>query len=117
MPGVELHFHGNTVMPEEVYRAVLSLPLDAAADRITAASVREQLEAFLHRSGYDLARVEAHVRTARDLEVDIDEGQLEKVVFRGRLTLATAPGTVAGRPLRWGPPAPSFGTAVAGWPA
>jgi hypothetical protein len=35
----------------------------------------------------------------------------------GRLTLATAPGTVAGRPLRWGPPAPSFGTAVAGWPA
>jgi hypothetical protein len=35
----------------------------------------------------------------------------------GRLTLAAPPGAVEGRPLRWGPPPPSFGTAVAAWPS
>lgn len=33
----------------------------------------------------------------------------------GRLTLVAPPGTVDGRPLRWGPPAPSFGTAAPRW--
>ena len=33
----------------------------------------------------------------------------------GRLTLATPPGVVGGRGLRWPPPAPSFGTAAPAW--
>lgn len=85
---LRLSFRGNTVLFDEVYLAVLSLPEDARANEVTAALVRSQLLAFLHKSGFELAHV--LVRPNGDaLMVDIDEGALEKVVFRGQLTVQT----------------------------
>jgi hypothetical protein len=81
-----LSFEGQKVLPEEVYRAVLKLPSDAGPDLASAEEVKEQLNRFLHVSGYELADVEAHVIDG-GVRVFIDEGQLEKVVFRGRQTL------------------------------
>lgn len=84
-----LHFDGQKVLPEALYRTVLKLSPDAGADLATASEVSAQLEHFLHASGYQLAEVEAHLDADAGVHVLIDEGQLEKVVFRGRQTLQT----------------------------
>src|SRR5258706_8778947 len=84
-----LTLDGMKVLPEDVYRTVLTLPPDAGPDAATAAAVRAQLEHFLHAAGYELAEVEAHLDADAGVHVIIDEGQLEKVVFRGRQTLQT----------------------------
>lgn len=85
---VDLRFSGNRVLPASVYSAVLQLPPCAEPDAQTAELVRNQLDAFLKRSGYDLERVQTRA-LAGHIDVDIDEGQLEKIVFRGKLTLKT----------------------------
>lgn len=85
-PGpVELEFRGMVVLPAEVYRAVITLPTDAKPDLDTLQSVVAQTESFLHRSGYALAHVGGSVEGNR-LVIDVSEGELEKVVFKGRLT-------------------------------
>jgi hypothetical protein len=83
-----LVFYGNVVLPDEVYLAVISLPEGSAADKDTALRVREQCQAFLLNAGYDLARVEAAAEDGR-IRVDIDEGHLEKIIFRGTSSLRT----------------------------
>ncbi|MFZ5472273.1 MAG: hypothetical protein ACOZIN_22805 [Myxococcota bacterium] len=83
---VPVRIQGNFVMPDPVYLAVLQLPKGATADAQTAATVQEQLTRFLKRSGYELANVSALARDG-GIEVHLDEGRLEKIVFRGRLTL------------------------------
>lgn len=77
---------GNKALPEDVYLAVLKLPEGAAATGETAELVRSQLEAFLFKSGYDLAKITASVEGAQ-VNVALNEGRLEKIVFRGRLSL------------------------------
>ncbi|MBS2028466.1 MAG: hypothetical protein JST54_11220 [Deltaproteobacteria bacterium] len=104
--GVELRFNGNKVLAEEVYRAVLDLSPTAKADAETAKLVQARLETLLHRAGYELGTVRTRVVDGRAISVDIDEGQLEKVVFRGKLTLKTLrfklalqlPGEIFNRP-------------------
>jgi len=81
-------FSGNLVLNDEVYLAVLDLPPDFAADKSGAALVRSRLLAFLHRAGYELARVETAVEGNRIL-VDIDEGRVEKIILRGQGSLRT----------------------------
>ena len=88
-PGCELRFVGNRVLAEEVYRAVLDLPGDATADEPTATLVRKKLEVFLHRSGYELGTVTTQVVGGKAIEITIDEGRLEKIVFRGNFNLNT----------------------------
>jgi hypothetical protein len=83
-----LHIRGNRVLPEEMYRDALHLPPDAQPDSATAAYIEETLYGFLVKSGYELATVGAVV-TWRGIDVQIDEGELEKVVFTGRLTFYT----------------------------
>jgi len=83
--GLTLEFHGNAALPEEVYRAVVTLPKDAQPTPETLRSVVAQTEAFLHRSGYELAEVGGSVDGNR-LVVNVSEGELEKIVFKGRLT-------------------------------
>src|SRR5579872_6172904 len=73
----DIHLRGNQVLPDEVYLAVLSLPPDAIADNATAAWVHDQILGFLIRAGYELAQVRV-TATNGGLDVDIDEGQLEK---------------------------------------
>lgn len=76
---------GNSVLTSDVYLAVLDLPPDASADANTAGLIERQLTEFLKRAGYVLAVVVA-VPAGHTMYVTIDEGRLEKVVFRGRLT-------------------------------
>jgi hypothetical protein len=83
-----LHLHGNKVLPEEVYMRVLSLPEYGTPDEDTAHGVERDLFNFLVESGYELATVRA-VPTDAGIDVTIDEGRLEKIVFRGRLTAQT----------------------------
>lgn len=82
---VELEFRGMVVLPAEVYRAVITLPKDAKPDLATLESVVAQTESFLRRSGYELAHVGGSVEGNR-LVIDVAEGELEKIVFKGRLT-------------------------------
>ncbi|KFE72476.1 hypothetical protein [Hyalangium minutum] len=83
-----LVFSGNLVLNDEVYLAVLDLPPDFAPDKSGAALVRSRLLTFLHRAGYELARVETAVEGNRIL-VDIDEGRVEKLILRGQGSLRT----------------------------
>lgn len=79
---------GPRVLPEEVYRRVLSLPQGAGPDLETALLVKDQLQAFLHGTGYELSEVDVHAIDG-GMQVDINEGQLERVVFMGRVTVQT----------------------------
>ncbi|MFL5345767.1 MAG: hypothetical protein ACJ8AT_13325 [Hyalangium sp.] len=83
-----LVFSGNVVMIDEVYLAILDLPPDFVADKSGAALVRSRLLTFLHRAGYELARVETAAEDGRII-VDIDEGRVEKIVLRGQSSLRT----------------------------
>ncbi len=78
---------GNRVLPEAVYTAVLRLPPDALPNAETAERVASDLRVFLFRAGYRMAEVKV---TGRDdgLEVQVDEGQLQQVLFKGALTFA-----------------------------
>jgi hypothetical protein len=84
-PAFPIEVQGNEVMPAEVYLAVLDVPEDAVADAQAAILVQGQLLNFLERSGYELASVQVGLKDGAVL-VRIDEGHLEKIVFRGRFT-------------------------------
>ena len=81
----ELTITGNIVLTTDVYLAVLDLPADAKPDATTAGVIERQLTDFLKRAGYVLGVVVA-VPVGHAMYVTIDEGRLEKIVFRGRLT-------------------------------
>ena len=81
----EMTITGNSVLTNDVYVAVLDLPPDSTPDALTAGLIERQLTDFLKRSGYVLASVVA-VPLGNAIFVSIDEGKLEKIVFRGRLT-------------------------------
>jgi hypothetical protein len=83
-----LTIEGEKVLPEEVYRAILELPPDAGPNPQTADLIEHQVSDFLRRSGYELADVDVSP-TDGGLRCTINEGQLEKVVFQGRLTVQT----------------------------
>ncbi len=83
-----VRIHGNYALIDEVYLAVLDLPSTARANRATAALVERRLLDFLHRAGYVLADVRARVVDGA-IEVRVDEGRLEKIIFLGTGTLRT----------------------------
>ncbi|MDX2011142.1 MAG: POTRA domain-containing protein [Myxococcaceae bacterium] len=85
-PPFPIRFEGNLVLADEVYRAVLDVPKGALPEAETAQLVADQLQRFLLKSGYELATVSVTLEDG-GLTVRIDEGRLEKVVFRGRFTL------------------------------
>jgi hypothetical protein len=87
-PQGPLVFNGNIVLNDEVYLAVLELPPDFVPDKSGASLVRTRLLSFLHRAGYELARVETAVEEDHIL-VDIDEGRVEKVILRGQGSVRT----------------------------
>jgi hypothetical protein len=77
-----LVFHGNVTLVEDVYRAVLDLPASTKATPATARSVAVKLRRFLHFAGYTLATVQARAENDQ-IDVQIDEGRLDKVIFLG----------------------------------
>jgi len=85
-PPFPIHFVGNLVLTDDVYRAVLDVPPESLPEPQTAQLVADQLQRFLLKSGYELSRVSV-ILEDNGLTVRIDEGRLEKVVFRGRFTL------------------------------
>jgi hypothetical protein len=100
-----MRFEGNVVLPDTVYAEALELPDDAVPDVLTADLVARQVQSFLSRTGYELAEVFVTV-DPDGLTVHIDEGQLERLLFRGRLTVRmlrfrlalNLPGEVFNRP-------------------
>lgn len=85
-PPFPIRFEGNVVFPDDVYRAVLDVPPEALPDAEAAQHVAEQLQRFLLKSGYELATLSVSAEEG-GLTVRLDEGRLEKVVFRGRFSL------------------------------
>jgi hypothetical protein len=83
--GLTLEVRGAEVLPEEVYRTVIWLPPEAPATPETLRNVVAQTEAFLRRSGYELANVGGSIEGNR-IVLNVSEGELEKIVFKGRLT-------------------------------
>jgi hypothetical protein len=79
---VPLEFHGNVLFNEFVYRALLDLPDEARVSLSTARTVARQIARFLHDAGYQLATVRARVE-GDHIRVDVEEGQLDKIVFLG----------------------------------
>jgi len=77
-----LVFRGNVGLVEDVYRTVLDLPAGTQATPATARAVSSRLQKFLHDSGYVLATVRARVQ-GQQIVVDVDEGQLDKIIFLG----------------------------------
>ncbi|ADO72413.1 hypothetical protein [Stigmatella aurantiaca] len=83
-----LVFSGNVVLSDELYLAVLDLPIGFVASSAEAERVRDRLLSFLLQAGYELARVDAVLQGDR-IFVDIDEGRVEKVILRGQGSLRT----------------------------
>ena len=81
-----IRVRGNYVFNEETYTSVLGLPADAIATPETADRVREALLRFLRNAGYVLGRVSVTVEDDY-LDVEMDEGRLDKIVFVGTGTI------------------------------
>ena len=77
-----LVFHGNVALLDDVYRSFLDLPANTRATEETARQVAIRVSRFLHRAGYGLATVRAHVQ-GEQIALQIDEGRLDKVIFLG----------------------------------
>ncbi len=84
VPKVEIH--GNKVIVDEVYHAIIKMPAKARANRATARLIRKQLLQFLHRAGYSLATAKAGA-SGDTIHIDLNEGRLQKIVYLGCGTL------------------------------
>jgi hypothetical protein len=76
-------FHGNVLFHDFLYRSLLDLPQGETATPAEARAVVAKLRKFLHRAGYELATVYAQVK-GDQIAVEIDEGQLDKLVVIGQ---------------------------------
>ncbi len=84
LDAMPIRFRGNVVLLPEVYRAVLHYAgwNEAPKDRVARGKWIEQtLDDFLHASGYELASVVV-IRDGDGYEALIDEGRLDKIIFR-----------------------------------
>jgi hypothetical protein len=77
-----LVFKGTLLLNEFIYRAVMGLPQDATASPETSKLVAATLANFLREAGYELAKVRAQVK-GDQIEVEIDEGALDKIIVFG----------------------------------
>jgi hypothetical protein len=77
-----VELNGNVAILDSVYLTVLGPRDSLPATRQGAQLVEERLTTFLHQSGYDLAVVRARPFDGV-IEVDIDEGTLDKVIVLG----------------------------------
>jgi hypothetical protein len=90
-PGVPawLHLSGNKILPDEIYRNLLGLNEDSEPGPDSAPWIETRIYDYLVENGYELASVRASMNPDGGVDVNIDEGRLEKIVFRGRLTAQT----------------------------
>ncbi len=88
-----LVFAGNKVLPNDVYLAVLGMK-EFTADAETAATIQRKLSAFLRGAGYELSSVHC-IAHDNQIDIGINEGRLEKIVYRGRLSVQSLQFTFA----------------------
>ncbi len=77
--------HGNLALQTEVYLSVLFVPEDAPPSQALADMLALQAKQFLVESGYELAHVTGTFADGQ-MALEVNEGLLERIVFRGRLT-------------------------------
>ena len=82
---IPVRIFGEKVLPREIYLDVLNLSPQVRATEVTAKKVQAQLLAFLQRTGFELASVEAHVADG-GIDVSLNEGQIERIIFVGRMS-------------------------------
>ncbi len=80
-----VHISGCKALPAEVYLDIIRLPPSTRSNAQTALEVRRQVLAYLLRTGFELASVNASV-TQNGIEVEVNEGQIERVLFLGPLS-------------------------------
>ncbi len=88
-----LVFAGNKVLPNDVYLAVLGLK-QFTVDAETAAHIERTLTRFLREAGYELSSVHC-IAHDNQIDIGINEGRLEKIVYRGRLSVQSLQFTFA----------------------
>ena len=81
---IPIRTEGNVVLIEEVYATILSY---AGWDQAPTGAERgpwieRTLEDFLHASGYELATVDVEPVDGGGFRLTIDEGRLDKIIFR-----------------------------------
>jgi hypothetical protein len=89
----KLVFAGNRVLSNDVYIAALGLKA-FKADAETAADIQRRLANFLREAGYELSSVHC-IAHDNQIDIGINEGRLEKIVYRGRLSVQSLQFTFA----------------------
>ncbi|MBK7861351.1 MAG: hypothetical protein IPJ65_22610 [Archangiaceae bacterium] len=84
-PKVAVRITGMKSLPAEVLLDIIDLPVSAKPNDFTAREVARQAYDFLVRTGYELAQVSATVKDGA-VELDVDEGQFERILFLGQLS-------------------------------
>jgi len=79
----KLVVYGNEVLSDYTYRAIAALDDFDVASPELAGLVERRVQRYLESSGYQLARVAVRVRDG-GLELAVDEGRLERIVFPGQ---------------------------------
>jgi hypothetical protein len=81
---VSIDVRGNVVLPAAVYVTLLG-PQSGVATMALVDALVDRVSRFLHASGYTLATVDGHIE-GETVVLSVNEGLLDRVVFRGRLT-------------------------------
>lgn len=97
MRTADIIIEGERALPEGLYRVVLSrsatvADATTAADRGRAAEL--VLTAFLHASGYDIARVTHEVDENGIIELTLDEGLIDRIIYLGADTGTAVSGSL-----------------------
>ena len=79
----ELFIYGNEVLSDYTYRAVAALDDFDVVGPELAGLVERRVQRYLESAGYELARVAVRARDG-GLELAVDEGRLERIVFPGQ---------------------------------
>lgn len=80
-----ISFSGNVIFENQFYITLIDTFLADAnweLDEQRASALAKRVEQFLHHSGYELAQVRGALNDG-DVHLEIDEGKLARVIFRG----------------------------------
>lgn len=77
---------GGEVQPHAFYLNALHLPAKAVPNEATANLIAAQLQARMIDMGYELASVTARVNDDDEVEVTVDEGKIDRILFMGQLS-------------------------------
>ena len=83
-------FFGNKVILTPLLERSLSLPKEGKLDQAFTSALSQEIEAFYHELGYELARVYVSASPlSEEVKIIIDEGRIDKILFAGSGALDT----------------------------